>query len=262
MEHLRYPEDLFKAQRYQFQRYHVTDAADWFEGSAAGRCPRTRSVSSTLQPPYRLFADTGAGETWSLTSVYVPRGKETTSRPTWPSTATRHERRLRQDLGARAAQRDARTGPARSPTSSPPTRTCSSALLPYTTGDAKRVPGNLLTLPVGDGFMYVQPVYTRRKAGSTSRSCASCWSSYNGNVGIGTTLRAAIEDSLPGRHVHHLIPRPPSPPRRPAPPRASRRRPRRRRPRRVARRPRSVTCSARRRPSSPRPTRHSRPATR
>ena len=72
----------------------------------------------------------------------------------------------------------------------------SQALLPYTTGDADRVPGNLLTLPIGDTFMYVQPVYTRRAGESNFPILRFVLVSYEGNVGIGETLRGAIADSL------------------------------------------------------------------
>ena len=71
-------------------------------------------------------------------------------------------------------------------------------LLPYTNGDADILYGNLLTLPVTDDFMYVQPLYTRRQNESTFPVLTFVLVSYKGNVGIGTTLTAAIEDSLDG----------------------------------------------------------------
>ena len=40
MAHLRYPEDLFKVQRYQFARYHVEEASDWYQGSDRWEVPR------------------------------------------------------------------------------------------------------------------------------------------------------------------------------------------------------------------------------
>ena len=40
MEHLRYPEDLFKVQRYQFARYHVTDAGDCYQGNNRWEVPQ------------------------------------------------------------------------------------------------------------------------------------------------------------------------------------------------------------------------------
>ena len=58
------------------------------------------------------------------------------------------------------------------------------------------MPGNLLTLPIGDTFMYVQPVYTRRAGESNFPILRFVLVSYEGNVGIGETLRGAIADSL------------------------------------------------------------------
>src|SRR5690606_41469461 len=57
--------------------------------------------------------------------------------------------------------------------------------------------GNLLTLPVGDGLMYVQPLYARRDATDSSYPILSfVLVSYGGKVGIDTTLRGAIADVL------------------------------------------------------------------
>ena len=57
MEHLRYPEDLFKVQRYQLARYHVTNADDFYQGRrAVGGPARPGQATSSQQPPYRLFA--------------------------------------------------------------------------------------------------------------------------------------------------------------------------------------------------------------
>ena len=163
LEHLRYPEDLFKTQRYQFQRYHETSASAWFEGiEPVGGARATRSSTSRLQPPYRLFTDTGEGETWSLTSVYVPREKENNLAAYMAvnSDATSD------DFGKVSVlelPNEPTGGPLQIANTFATNEDVSQALLPYTTGDAARVPGNLLTLPVGDSFMYVQPVYTRRE---------------------------------------------------------------------------------------------------
>ena len=71
LEHLRYPDDLFKVQRYQFAKYHETDAKEWYDASTRWEVPTDPEAEAFLQPPYRLFLD----DTWALTSVYVPRGR-------------------------------------------------------------------------------------------------------------------------------------------------------------------------------------------
>jgi hypothetical protein len=195
-EHLRYPEDLFKAQRHQFQRYHITDALDWYEGSSRWEVPTDPQAATSKQPPYRMFADAGSGETWSLTSVYVPRQKENLAAYMAVNSDATSE-----DYGKISVlelPNERTDGPNLIANTFASNEDVSRALLPYTTGDAKRVPGNLLTLPVGDGFMYVQPVYTQRAGESNFPILRFVLVSYNGSVGIGTTLRGAIEDALLG----------------------------------------------------------------
>lgn len=196
LEHLRYPEDLFKAQRYQYQRYHVTDAQSWLEGSERWEAPKDPQATNSLQPPYRLFTDDDGDQTWSLTSVYVwPRRDKLAafmevdsdatsdtygqiSVKTLPDEGTDGPRLIANDLSTDDEVRD--------------------RLLPYTNGDADIIYGNLLTLPVSDDFMYVQPLYTRRQNESAFPVLTFVLVSYKGDVGIGTTLTSAIEDSLDG----------------------------------------------------------------
>ena len=194
-EHLRYPEDLFKAQRYQFQRYHETSASAWFEGSSRWEVPSDPQLTSRLQPPYRLFTDTGDGEEWSLTSVYVPRDKENNLAAYMAvnSDATS------EDYGTVSVlelPNEPTGGPLQIANTFSTNEDVSQALLPYTTGDADRVPGNLLTVPIGDDFIYVQPVYTRREGESNFPILRFVLVSYEGRVGIDETLRGAIEDAL------------------------------------------------------------------
>ncbi|MCW2739309.1 UPF0182 family protein [Nocardioides sp.] len=195
LEHLRYPEDFFKAQRYQFQRYHETSASAWFEGSSRWEVPSDPQLTSRLQPPYRLFSDTGSGETWSLTSVYVPRRKENNLAAYMAvnSDATSADYGK---VSVLELPNEPTGGPLQIANTFATNEDVSQALLPYTTGDADRVPGNLLTLPIGDTFMYVQPVYTRRDGASNFPILRFVLVSYEGRVGIGTTLRGAIEDAL------------------------------------------------------------------
>lgn len=195
MVHLRYPEDMFKAQRYQFQRYHVTNASEWFEGSSRWEVPQDPQNDKKLQPPYRLFSDVGSGDTWSLTSVYVPRNKENNLAAFMAvnSDATSADYGK---ISVLELPNEPSGGPQQIANTFSTNEDVSRALLPYTTGDAKQILGNLLTLPVNDSFMYVQPVYTRRGGESNFPILRFVLVSYNGSVGIGTTLVDAIGDAL------------------------------------------------------------------
>ena len=79
MEHLRYPEDLFKVQRYQLAKYHVTEAGEFYQGNNRWEVPPDPNEGGTFQPPYRMFlnqsGDVAGSEVWAMTSVFVPRDK-------------------------------------------------------------------------------------------------------------------------------------------------------------------------------------------
>ena len=201
LPHLRYPEDLFKVQRYQFARYHVTNAGDFYQGNNRWEVPPDPNIRGHKQPPYRLFVDQptasgGARSTFSLTSVFTPYNKSNLaafvsvdSDASDPSTYGR----------MRVLQLpDSRTdGPGLIANKFSSDNEVRKALLPFQSGDAPPIFGNLLTLPVDDGLIYVEPVYAVR-AGSTSGypTLQFVLTSYGGEVGIGATLHEALADVL------------------------------------------------------------------
>ena len=199
LEHLRYPEDLFKVQRYQFARYHVTDAGDWYEGNDRWEVPEDPTAQ---RPPAAavpaLHRHRCRATTWSLTSVYVPRDKENNLASFVSVNSDATDRRLRQDHGAASCPTSPRAGPLQIANEFATDEDVARRCCPTQTGDAEPMLGNLLTLPVGDGLMYVAAglracAPARRRA---SRSCGSCSSRTRAEVGIGTTLSEAIEDAL------------------------------------------------------------------
>ena len=109
MEHLRYPEDLFKVQRYHYARYHVTDAGDWYQGNDRWAVPRDPNSTNDLQPPYRLFnegADAGEGcqrRAGLVADLGVRAVRQGEPRVVRDGELRCHVRGLRQDDGAAAA---------------------------------------------------------------------------------------------------------------------------------------------------------------
>ena len=190
LPHLRYPNDMFKVQRYQYARYHVTDAKDFFQAQKQWQVSPDARQKDENQAPVRMFTrDPQTGdETWSLTSSYVPNGRtnlsgfvSANSDPTSP------------DYGAITVEqpRDANLpGPAQafSQLISDPqiTRKTQSFRL----GDANPSYGNVVSVPLSSGLMYVVPVYAERQQTSTSSylTLRYLMVSYGSKVGIGDTL--------------------------------------------------------------------------
>jgi uncharacterized membrane protein (UPF0182 family) len=202
-KHLRYPEDLFKVQRYQYARYHITDEIDWYQGNDRWEVPQDPNSTRDLQPPYRLFVDSAADgddpaaqETWSLTSTFVPYGKSNLA-----SFVSVNSDATSPDYGKITVREltDQNTqGPGLIANEFSNDEDVRDALLPYTSGDSPPRFGNLLTLPVDQGLIYVEPVYAVRSSTSGYPILRFVLVSYGGEVGIGGTMTDALKDVLGG----------------------------------------------------------------
>jgi uncharacterized membrane protein (UPF0182 family) len=160
LDHVRYPEDMFRVQRDILSSYHVKSAAAYYGGQDFWRVPRdpsTFGANAGAQPPYYMTLQMPGAEkpTFSLTTPFVPRGG-------------------RENLSAFAAV-DATAGPnygkitvlqlPRSTNIAGPSQVASNfeakpdvanALSLLRQGGSDVVLGNLLTLPVGNGLLYVR----------------------------------------------------------------------------------------------------------
>jgi uncharacterized membrane protein (UPF0182 family) len=199
VSHLRYPEDLFKVQRYQFARYHVTDPGAFYQKNAWWEVPVDPERTGKLQPPYRLFVqdpDTGADK-FSLTSVYVPYRKNNLAAFVSVDSDATSDTYGRIKVLQLPNENTPGPGNIANDMQSDPDVT--QALLPLTQGSARVTYGNLLTLPVTGGLMYVQPIYATRQLSDASYPILRYVTvSYGDQVGIGTTLEHAIIDVLGG----------------------------------------------------------------
>ncbi|MCW2760171.1 MAG: hypothetical protein JWR85_372 [Marmoricola sp.] len=199
LAHMRYPEDLFKVQRDMLASYHVLDPKTFYEGNDKWDVPQDPSTSTRKQPPYRLSVSTVSGEspTFSLTSVFVPQKKQNLA--------------AFMSVGADAAKPDSYgkftvlrlpdntqvPGPGQIANQFSNDPKVANQLRAFKQADAKVAYGNLLTLPVGDGLLYVQPLYTLRGDGSGNYPVLRfVLTSFGRDVGIGPTLSASLDDVL------------------------------------------------------------------
>jgi uncharacterized membrane protein (UPF0182 family) len=200
LQHLRYPEDLFKVQRYQYARYHVTDPSDFYQANNRWAVPEDPNAPGSSQAPVRMYTRnpvTGL-PMWSLTSNYVPRSKTNlVGFVAVDSNATstdygriRVEEPPDQNVpGPGQVASNLLTNPRI-------TRKTQSFRL----GDANPEYGNLLTVPLSSGLMYVEPVYAARIQSDSASLLTLRYIlvSYNGRVGVGDTLVNAISDMSGG----------------------------------------------------------------
>ncbi len=203
LEHIRYPEDMFRVQRDILSSYHVKTAEAFYGGQDFWRVPRdpsTFGANASAQPPYYLTLQLPGAKkpAFSLTTPFVPRGG-------------------RENLSAFAAV-NSDPGPEygkftvlqlpRNTNVAGPSQVASNfeakpevanSLSLLRRGGSDVVLGNLLTLPVGGGLLYVQPVYVR----ATSNTAAypllqKVLVSFGDQIGYDDTLKGALDQVFGG----------------------------------------------------------------
>ena len=203
LAHLRYPTDLFKVQRSLLGRYHMTDPGAWYQQSDLWEVPPepTQANATTKEPPYYLSIrwPDATQPVFSLTSVFVPKLRQNLS-----SYLAVDADAASPDYGKLRVLRMSDThqidGPGQSYNAIMNDAKVAQYLRNYTSqGSAEAKPGNLLTLPVGGGLLYVQPIFTQRTGNAGSYPVLTYVAvRFGQHVGIGTTLQEALDQVFAG----------------------------------------------------------------
>lgn len=182
MSHVRYPADLFKMQRAVLGRYHVTDPRSFYSREDAWTTPNDPTAGANtalLQPPYYLTMQMPGQDvpSYSLYSTFIPEARGEQSR-----NVLRGYLAVDADAGSTDGERsdgygtlrlltlpedDNVPGPGQVQNQFNGDPSVSAQLNILKQGQSEVINGNLLTVPVGGGLLYVQPVYVR-STGNTS----------------------------------------------------------------------------------------------
>ncbi len=198
LEHLRYPEDLFKVQRDILDRYHVTDPLEFYGGEDRWEVPEdpAGTASGTLQPPFYLSVQMpGESEpTFSLTSVYSPLERENLAAfVAVDSDAAGDSYGEMTVLEPTTTRID---GPEQVANEFQNDTELARQLRAFRENERFVVlDGNLLTVPAGGGLLYVQPIYTQLQTTEGAFPLLQyVVASFGGDVGVGRNLEEALAD--------------------------------------------------------------------
>ncbi|MFI7640278.1 UPF0182 family protein [Nonomuraea sp. NPDC049400] len=202
--HVRYPEDLFKVQRYTLSRYHMTDPAAFYNGSDFWNVPGdpTQGDKNIKQPPYYLtttMPGTGGTPTFSLTTTFVPRqgGANLSAFMAVDSSAGSGYGRLRI---LRMPSNTPIPGPGQIQNSFQ--SRLAGQLNVMGVGSSSLRYGNLLTLPYAGGLVYIEPVYVQTTAGGGQEPypiLQRVLVSYGSKIGVGRNLEEALQEVFGGQ---------------------------------------------------------------
>ncbi|MFE0738271.1 UPF0182 family protein [Streptomyces sp. NPDC058855] len=161
MEHLRYPQDMFKVQRELLTRYHVTDPAQFYSGSDAWQVPDdpTNKEGNAVPPYYLSMKMPGdTAQRFSLTTTFTPNG-----RPNLGGFMAVDADATSKEYGRMRLLRVTEDvpGPAQVQSKLNGLPSVAQFVRDMRGADSDIQYGNLLTVPLDGGFLYVEPVYAQ-----------------------------------------------------------------------------------------------------
>ena len=213
MSHVRYPTDMFKVQREILEVYHVDTAGSFAQQDNRWQTPDDPRNPDKLQPPYYLSMQMPGQDSprFSMFSTFIPASAQgTTSRNVLMGYLG-----VDSDAGSTAGEKaegygqlrmleiDADTtvpgpGQVQNTFNSDPDVVRDLNLLQQ--GESQVKYGNLLTLPVGGGLLYVQPVYVQSSdaAGTQLPLLQKVLVTFGDSIAFEDTLTAALDEIFGG----------------------------------------------------------------
>ncbi|MFB9516382.1 UPF0182 family membrane protein [Streptomyces purpureus] len=161
MQHLRYPQDMFKVQRELLTRYHVEDPAQFYSGSDAWQVPDDpTNKDGNAVPPYYLSMKMPGDQQqrFSLTTTFTPNG-----RPNLGGFMAVDADATSKEYGRIRLLRVTSDvpGPAQVQSKLNGLPSVAQFVRDMKGADSDIQYGNLLTVPLDGGFLYVEPVYAQ-----------------------------------------------------------------------------------------------------
>ncbi|MBI9116102.1 UPF0182 family membrane protein [Sanguibacter suaedae] len=211
MSHIRYPEDIFKVQRTLLTQYHVDTASEFFSGQDFWRNPEDPTAegdNKPLQPPYYLtlqmpgqeqpafslsssFITGGTGDRNVLTG-YLAVNAEAGDEAGQPAEDYGKLRLLELPRGSTVP------GPGQVQNNFNSDNDIAQNLNLLRQGNSTVLNGNLLTVPVGGGLLYVQPVYVQSSSGTQFPLLRKVLVAFGDEVGFADTLDEALDQVFAG----------------------------------------------------------------
>jgi hypothetical protein len=213
LSHVRYPADLFKVQRQILSTYHVTDSDSFFSSDDAWITPNDptkTAATAEFQPPYYLTMQVPGAEepNFSLYTTFIPQSSGEGTRNVLTGYMA-----VNADAGSTAGEvadtygkftlltlpkQNTVPGPGQVQNNFNTDTEVANQLALLARGDTEIVRGNLLTLPVGGGLLYVQPVYVQSTAETTYPILRKVLVSFGDQIGFEDTLDAALNSVFGG----------------------------------------------------------------
>ena len=201
LAHVRYPSDLFKVQRNILGAYHVTDAGTFYSSEdewVTPNDPVSNPAAPRLQPAYYLTMQVPGSDSpaFTLYSTFIPRATGEASRNVLYGYLAANAD-WGPDYGKltllRLPKQTTVPGPGQVQAQFDSDANVGQQLNLLRQGQTQVISGNLLTLPVGGGLLYVQPVYVRSTGDTSYPLLRKILVSFGEKIAFEDTLDEALD---------------------------------------------------------------------
>ncbi|MEB3365935.1 UPF0182 family protein [Saccharopolyspora mangrovi] len=197
-EHFRYPEDMFKVQRKLLTEYHVDNPGDFFSTQTFWEVPNDPTARGTVgssegqQPPYYVLAQVEGQQkpNFQLTSALTALRRQNLS--AWVSVSS-DPQNYGQMTVLRLPTNSLTPGPNQVQNQMESTPEVTENRTLFNNPNVTAMFGNLLTLPVAGGLLYIEPIYIQRNEQESYPQLARVLVSFGGKVGFSETLQGALD---------------------------------------------------------------------
>ena len=212
LNHVRYPSDMFTIQRSMLNKYHVTNSNSLYAGDDVWSIPNDPTNDSGRQiPPYYLSLQMPGDRKahFSLTSTFIPQQSDSNSRNVMygflaanGDAGTGKDGERSADYGKLRLLELPRSsvvpGPGQAQNIFNSDAEVSNQLNLLRRGSSEVINGNMLTLPVAGGILYVQPVYVQSSGDARYPRLQRVLVSFGDKVGFAPTLEEALNQVFNG----------------------------------------------------------------
>lgn len=199
--HFRYPEDLFKVQRDLLAKYHVTTPQEFFSAQTFWDVPAdpTReggldpSGNAAKQPPYYVLAQAPGQNTPTFQVISALNSLKQQFLASWISVSSDPATYGHFTVLRLPTEGDTILGPIQVQNQFRITDAFAKDRTLFQNPGTDVQYGNLLTLPVGGGLVYIEPIYLKQKDINAYPQLARVLVFYKGKIGFAATLDAALD---------------------------------------------------------------------
>ena len=191
-DHFRYPEDLFKIQRQLITQYHVTSPSQFYSGDGFWKVAGDPNGGAGDQPAYYVRSQL-PGEsqsTFKLTSALTAQNKDNLT--AYVSAASDPEEYGKITVLTMPSASNV-TGPGQVQSQFKSNETVKSSIRDLDSTGSHIIWGNLLTVPLAGGLLYVEPMYVQGSSNSAYPTLQNILLQYGGKIAFAKTIKEGLD---------------------------------------------------------------------